>query len=68
MNDQDIATIIITFLLLIPWLGGPQCSQWRRGESIRKRNETKEEKTCEAGTGSAFAALQGSDGDIQRKT
>jgi hypothetical protein len=41
MKDQDIATIIITFLLLLPWLGRAAASAaavWREySETQRKK-------------------------------
>jgi hypothetical protein len=40
MKDQDIATIIITFLLLLPWLGRAAASAaavWREHSEMQQK-------------------------------
>ena len=48
MNDQDSGTIIITSLLLLPWLGRVAVSGRRRyGENTSKCKPGKQNKTSE---------------------
>jgi hypothetical protein len=52
MKDQDIATIIITFLLLLPWLGRAAASAaavWREHSEMQRKEAGKTHERNRAG-------------------